>query len=101
MSLQLLTNVAAGTVSKVLDVRSVGTRMVPFIIYGGGTTADPQTAAIVVEKAPTPNGPFVNLGTINPPGGQVLADEPIDYVRVTVDAAEVSTHISAFVATSR
>lgn len=101
MALQLLNNVPAGTVSRVLDIRSVGTRMVPFIIYGGGTVADPQTAPMVVEKAPTPSGPFINLGTINPPGGQVLADEPIDYVRVTVDAAEVSTHISAFVTTSR
>ncbi len=100
MALQLLNGVGAGVQSKVLDVRSVGTRMVPFIIYGGGTAANPQTAPMVVEKAPTPLGPFINLGTINPPGGQVLADEPIDYVRVTTDAAETGV-VSAYVTTSR
>ena len=74
--------------------------MVPFIIYGGGTVANPQTAPMVVEKAPTPNGPWVNLGTIDPPSGQVKVDEPIDYVRVTTGAAETGV-VSAFVTTSR
>lgn len=100
MALQLLNGVGAGVVSKVLDIRSVGTRMVPFIIYGGGTVANPQTDSMTVEKAPTPNGPWINLGTINPPGSQVLVDEPIDYVRVTTGAAETGV-VSAFVTTSR
>lgn len=99
MALQLLNGVGAG-VSRVLDIRSVGTRMVPFIIYGGGTTANPQTGVTTVEKGPTPQGPWVNLGSINPPGGQVLADEPIDYVRVTTDAAETGV-VSVYVTTSR
>ena len=77
MALQLLNGVGAGVVSKVLDIRSVGTRMVPFIVYGGGTAAAPQTGVTTVEKAPTPSGPWVNLGSINPPSGQVLVDEPI------------------------
>ena len=100
MALQLLSGVGAGVVSKVLDIRSVGARMVPFIIYGGGTAANPQTDSMAVEKAPTPSGPWINLGTINAPGGQVLADEPVDYIRVTTGAAETGV-VSAYVTTSR
>jgi len=99
MALQLLNGVGAG-VSRVLDIRSVGTRMVPFTIYGAGTVANPQTAPIVVEKGPTPLGPWVNLGTINPPEGQVRVDEPIDYVRITTDPGETGV-VSAYVSTSR
>lgn len=100
MALQLLNGVGAGVVSKVLDIRSVGTRMVPFIVYGGGTPANPQTGSTTVEKAPTPTGPWVNLGTINAPSGQVLVDEPVDYIRVTTDAAETGV-VSVYVTTSR
>ena len=95
MALALLNGVGAGVTSRTLDVRSVGARMVPFIIYGTG-----NNSPMIVNKAPTPTGPYVNLGTIPPGGGQVLADEPIDYVQVITDAAETGV-VSAFVTTSR
>lgn len=95
MALQLLNGVGAGVTSKALDIRSVGTRMVPFVVYGTG-----NSAPMSVLKAPTPLGPWLNLGTIAPGGGQVLVDEPIDYVQVITDAAEAGP-ASAFVTTSR
>ena len=97
MALQLLTKVGAGVHSKVLDIRSVGSRMVPFIVFAQGNDHD-----VVVEKTPVADGStgFLVLGTIGPGGGQVKVDEPIDYVRVSTDAAE-GGQVSAFVTTSR
>jgi len=96
MALELLIGATAGAVSKELDVRSVGTRMVPFRIYVIG-----NNSTVTILGSPTNQGTnYITLGTVAAGGGSLLIEEPIDYLQVTLDNAENGS-VNVFISTSR
>lgn len=96
MALQLLNGAGAGVTSKELDVRSVGTRMVPLRVYVTGNDHD-----VVVYGSPTNSAlNYITLGTVTMGGGSVTIEEPVDYIKITTDVAEGGA-VNAFMATSR
>lgn len=95
MALQLLTGVGA-SVSRELDVRSVGTRMVPFTIYVTGNNSPVQVYGSPTNAAVN----YVLLGTIAAGGDYLAVDQPIDYIKVSTDPGETGA-VNAFITTSR
>lgn len=96
MALQLLNAAGAGVTSKELDIRSVGTRMVPFRLYVTG-----NDHAVTIYGSPTNSTVnYITLGTVAASGGSLTIEEPVDYIKVTTDAAEGGS-VNAFIATSR
>jgi hypothetical protein len=69
--------------------------MVPFIVY---VTGNDHT--VVINKSPDNGTTSIQLGTIAANGGQLVVDEPIDYVQVVTNASEGGA-VSAFITTSR
>lgn len=95
MAFQLLSGAGAGVTSKEVDVRSVGTRMVPFRVYVYNN-AD----TVTVYGSPTNAAAnYITLGTVAAGGGSLVIDEPIDYLKVTTGAAETGANV--FFSTSR
>lgn len=95
MALQLLTAAGAGA-SREMDVRSVGTRMVPMRVYATGN----DHAVAVSGSGSNAALNYVALGTIAASGGSLTIDEPIDYIKVATDAAEGGS-VNVFLTTSR
>lgn len=91
-----MTNAGAGVTSKELDIRSVGTRMVPFRV-----SCSNNNHVLTIYGSPTNAAlNYYTLGTIAAGGGSLVIDEPVDYIKVTTDAAE-SGGPNVFVMTSR
>ena len=96
MALQLFNGAGASATSKELDVRSVGTRMVPFRIAVTG-----NNSAVQVWGSPTNSAVnYYELGTVAGGGGSLTVDEPVDYIKLITDPAENGS-VNAFISTSR
>jgi hypothetical protein len=96
MAMKIATSITAGGASPWLDVRSVGSKIMPMRV----TVCD-NLQTVTVEKAPESDGSCSSaLGTVNAGGGSVVVDEPIDYLRISTDPLEAGL-VNAFLETSR
>ena len=95
MAFQILNGAGANVTSKEIDVRSVGTRMVPFRVYVYNN-AD----TVTIFGSPTNAAAnYISLGTVAAGSGSLVIDEPVDYIKVQTGNAETGANV--FLSTSR
>lgn len=103
MAMQLLVRAAGSASTGIRDVRSVGSKTMPIRVQ---VTNNSQT--VTIQQSPTSTGfdstgttsVLLPLGTIDPGGGTIVIDEPVDYILITTAASEVGP-VDAYVSTSR